>query len=67
MGGVRRRVGLAGHDLGALRRVGCQHAMDANEREPGTWDECGQALQEFQRGHHQMGGAIAVAPTSPSN
>ncbi len=34
--------------------------MEANEREPGTWDECGQALQEFQRGHHQMGGAIAV-------
>lgn len=60
MGGVRRRVGLAGHDLGASRRVGGQHAMDAKEREPGTWDEGGHALQECQRGHHQMGGAIAV-------
>ncbi len=28
--------------------------------EPGTWDEGRQALQEFQRGHHQMGGAIPV-------
>ena len=52
--------GLAGHDLGPQRRVGCQHAMETNEMEPRTWDEGGQALQEFQRGHHQMGGAIAV-------
>ena len=28
--------------------------------EPRTWDEGGQTLQEFQRAHHQMGGAIAV-------
>ncbi len=34
--------------------------MEANEMEPRTWDERGQALQEFQRAHHQMGGAIAV-------
>ena len=34
--------------------------MEANEREPGTWDECSQALQEFQWAHHKMGGAIAV-------
>ncbi len=34
--------------------------MEANEMEPGTWDEGGQALEEFQRGHHQMGGAIAI-------
>lgn len=34
--------------------------MKANEMEAGTWDEGGQALEEFQRGHHQMGGAIAV-------
>jgi len=34
--------------------------MEANEMEPGPWDECGQALQEFQRAHHEMGGAIAV-------
>jgi hypothetical protein len=28
--------------------------------EPGPRDKCGQTLQEFQRGHHQMGGAIAI-------
>ncbi len=60
MGGVRRRVGLAGHELGAQGRVGCQHAMEANEMESRTWDERGQALQEFQWGHHEMGGAISI-------
>ncbi len=34
--------------------------MKANEMEPRTRDEGGQALQEFQRGHDQMGGAIAI-------
>ena len=34
--------------------------MEANEMEPGTRDECGQALQEFQRGHHEMDGPIVV-------
>ena len=34
--------------------------MKANEMEPGTWDERGQALEEFQRAHHEMGGAIVV-------
>jgi len=34
--------------------------MEANEMESGTWDERGQALQEFQWAHHEMGGAIAV-------
>jgi len=34
--------------------------MEANEMEPGTRDEGGQALQEFQRAHHQMDGSIAV-------
>ncbi len=28
--------------------------------EPGTWDERRQALEEFQRGHDEMGGAIAI-------
>ena len=59
IGGDRGLVGLAGNDLGTQRRVGCEHAMEANEMEPRTWDERGQALQEFQRAHHQMGGAIA--------
>ena len=34
--------------------------METNEMEPGTRDEGGQALEEFQRAHHEMGGAIAV-------
>ncbi len=34
--------------------------MEANEMKPRTRDEGGQALQEFQRGHHEMGGAIAI-------
>ena len=34
--------------------------MEANERKSRTWDEGGPALQEFQRVHHEMGGAIAV-------
>ncbi len=34
--------------------------MKANEMEPWPWDKCGQALEEFQRGHDEMGGAIAV-------
>ncbi len=28
--------------------------------EPGTWDEGREALQEFQRGHDEVGGAIAI-------
>ncbi len=34
--------------------------MEANEMEPGTRDEGGQALREFQRAHHEMGGPIPV-------
>jgi len=34
--------------------------MEANGMESGTWDEGGQALQEFQEGHHEVGGPIAV-------
>lgn len=60
MGGVRCRVGLAGHDLGAQGRVGRQYTMEANEMESGTKDEGGQALQEFQRGHHEVSRAITV-------
>ena len=60
MGGVCRWVGLAGYDLGPQGRVRREHAMEANEMEPGTRDAGREALQEFQRGHHQMGGTIAV-------
>ena len=34
--------------------------MEANEMKPGTRDEGGHALQEFQWGHHEMRGAIAI-------
>ena len=34
--------------------------MEANEREPWPGDEGGHAWQEFQWGHHGMGGAIAL-------
>lgn len=37
-----------------------QHAMEANEMQPGAGDEGGEAFQECQRAHHEMGGAIAV-------
>ncbi len=60
IGGIRRLVGFPGDDLGPKRGIGREHAMEANEMEPGTWDECCQALQEFQRAHHKMGDAIAV-------
>ena len=53
-------VGLTGHDLGAQGRIGGEHAMEAKEMESGTRDECGQALEEFQRAHDEMGGAIAI-------
>jgi len=42
--GVRRLVGLAGHDLRPQRGIGGEYAMEANEMEPGTRDEGGQAL-----------------------
>ncbi len=40
--------------------MGCQYTMKANEMQPRTGNERGQALQEFQRGHHEVGGAIAI-------
>ncbi len=60
IGGVWRLVGYTGYDLGPQGRIGCEYAMEANEMEPGPRDERGQALQEFQRGHDEISGAIAV-------
>ncbi len=60
IGGVWRLVGSTGYDLGSEGRVGGEHAMKANEMQSWTWDERGQALEEFQRAHHEMGGAIAI-------
>ncbi len=36
------------------------HAMEANEMEPWTRDERSQAWPELERGHHEMGGPVAV-------
>ena len=53
-------VGRAGGNLSPEGRVRRQHAMKPNEMEPWPWDEGREALQKFQRCHHEMGGAIAV-------
>ena len=37
--------------------------METNEMEPGTRDEGREALEEFQRGHDEMGGAIVIEGT----
>ena len=39
--------------------VGCEQAMEANQMQPRARDQCGQALHELQRRHHDMGGAVA--------
>ena len=57
---VRLRVGLTGHDLSPQRGIGREHAMKANEMEPWSRHKSSQALEEFQRGHDEMGGAIAI-------
>jgi len=48
-------VGLAGHDLRPQGGIGREYAMEANEMESGTRDEGSQTLEEFQRGHDEMG------------
>ena len=40
--------------------MGREHAMQANEMESGRGDECRYTLQEYQRRHDEMGGAIAI-------
>ncbi len=34
--------------------------MEANQMQPGARHQCGQALQELQRRHDDVGGAVAV-------
>ncbi len=55
-----RRGGGAGDNRGPQLRVGREHAVEADEMQLGTGDERGQALQELERRHHDMGGAIVV-------
>ncbi len=40
--------------------MGCEHAMEADEVQPRTGNQCGKALHEFQGFHDDMGGAISV-------
>ena len=60
IGGVRRVVRPAWDDLGPQRGVEREHAMKANEMEPGTRDERSQAWSELERGHHDRGGPVMV-------
>ncbi len=46
--------------MGTKGGVGGEYTMEANEMEAGSRDQGGQALQEFQRCHDDMRGAIAV-------
>jgi len=68
---VRRLVGLTGHDLSPQRGIGRQDVMEANEMEPRAGDERGEALEEFQRGQHQMGrartGRLMILITKPQH
>ena len=48
-GDVCLRGRFAGHDLSTQGGIGREYAMEANEMEARTWDEGGEALEEFQR------------------
>ena len=48
-------------------RIGCEHAMKSDEMQPGTGDERGKALQELQRFHNEMRGAIEVKCLKPEH
>ena len=48
------------HDRATQPGVGREHAMEANQMQPRTRDECGEALHALQRRHHDMGGPVSV-------
>jgi hypothetical protein len=53
--------------VGATGTLLANPGMDAlNEMEPWARDECGQALHEFQRRHHDMRGTISIGVFSAS-
>ncbi len=47
-------------DLGTELGIRGEHAMEADEMEPRTGHERGEALHEFQGFHNDMGSAISV-------
>ena len=49
----------AGHDRGTQPRIGCQHAVEADQMQARTRHQGGQALHEFQRRHDDVRGAVA--------
>jgi hypothetical protein len=48
------------NDCATQSGVGREHAMEANQMQPRARHQCGQALHELQRRHHDMGGPVAV-------
>ena len=44
---VTKREAGAWDDLGTEGSIGREHAMEANEMEPGAWDECSQAFRRW--------------------
>jgi hypothetical protein len=55
--GVDRRVQ---NDLGTEPRVGCEHAMEADEMEPWTGNQGGESLQKLQGWHEDVGRALSI-------
>ena len=51
-------AGALGMICGTELGIGCEHAMEANEMQPRTGHQRGEALHEFQGFHHDMGGAV---------
>ncbi len=47
--------------------VGCENAVEANQVQLGSGHRRSQSLREFQRRHHQVGGAVSdgVAAVGP--
>ena len=57
----RRRLRDQGRDLVAQRRVGCEHAVIAMAVYAGRWHECGNPIDQLERGERQLGGRHRVA------
>ena len=55
-----RIVHGTGHDRSAQLGVGCEHAVEADQMPPGTGNERGEPLQEFQRRHHDVSSPVLI-------
>ena len=64
----RVRLGAGARDNRRSQfRIGCEHAMKSDEMQRRTVDERGEALQELQRFHDDMRGAISVRCLKPEH